>query len=76
METTILSYTVIALSESEAAKLFFENTRSEISSEAEKMKFANNINDLVVKFVRLDLLPDDTEVLVMERLYPIDFRAF
>ncbi|MBK9254959.1 MAG: hypothetical protein IPM42_05680 [Saprospiraceae bacterium] len=68
--------TVIALSESEAGKLFFENTRSEIGSEAEKMKFANTINDLVVKFVRLDLLPDDTEVLVMERLYPIDFRAF
>jgi serine/threonine protein kinase len=68
--------TVIALSELEAGKLFFENTRSEIGSEAEKMKFANNINDLVVKFVRLDLLPDDTEVLVMERLYPIDFRAF
>lgn len=68
--------TVIALSESEAGKLFFENTRTEIGSEAEKMKFANSVNDLVVKFVRLDLLPDDTEVLVMERLYPIDFRAF
>jgi tRNA A-37 threonylcarbamoyl transferase component Bud32 len=68
--------TVIALSETEAGKLFFENTRSEIGSEAEKMKFANRINSLVVKFVRLDLLADDTEVLVMERLYPIDFRAF
>jgi hypothetical protein len=68
--------TVIALSETEAGKLFFENTRSEIGSEAEKMKFANHINNLVVKFVRLDLLADDTEVLVMERLYPIDFRAF
>lgn len=68
--------TVIALSETEAGKLFFENTRSEIGSEAEKMKFANHVNNLVVKFVRLDLLPDDTEVLVMERLYPIDFRAF
>ncbi|MBK8054280.1 MAG: hypothetical protein IPK35_13705 [Saprospiraceae bacterium] len=68
--------TVIALSETEAGKLFFENTRSEIGSEAEKMKFANKINNLVVKFVRLDLLADDTEVLVMERLYPIDFRAF
>jgi hypothetical protein len=43
--------TVIALSESEAGKLFFENTRSETGSEAEKMKFANNINDLVVKIV-------------------------
>ncbi len=68
--------TVIALSETEAGKLFFENTRSEIGSEAEKMKFANHINNLIVKFVRLDLLADDTEVLVMERLYPIDFRAF
>ena len=68
--------TVIALSESEAGKLFFENTRSEIGSEAEKMKFANSINGLVVQFVKLDLLTDDTEVLVMERLYPIDFRAF
>jgi len=40
------------------------------------MKFANIINSLVVKFVKLDLLTDDTEVLVMERLYPIDLRAF
>ncbi|MBK7637866.1 MAG: hypothetical protein IPJ13_29000 [Saprospiraceae bacterium] len=32
--------TVFALSESEAGKLFFENTRSEIGSEAGKMKFA------------------------------------
>jgi serine/threonine protein kinase len=68
--------TVIALSAAEAGKLFFDDTRSDIGSEAEKMKFANNINGLVVKFVRLDLLPDNTEVLVMERLYPIDFRAF
>jgi len=68
--------TVIALSESEAGKLFFDDTRSDIGSEAEKMKFANNINGLIVKFLRLDLLPDNTEVLVMERLYPIDFRAF
>ena len=68
--------TVIALSEFEAGKLYFENTRSEIGSEAEKMKFANSINNLVVKFVRLDLLNDETEVLVMERLYPIDFRAY
>ena len=68
--------TVIALSESEAGKLFFNDTRSDIGSEAEKMKFANAVNGLVVKFLRLDLLPDVTEVLVMERLYPIDFRAF
>jgi len=68
--------TVIALSENEAGKLFFEDTRSDIGSEAEKMKYANSINNLVVHFLRLDLLPNDTEVLVMERLFPIDFRAY
>lgn len=47
--------TVLALSETEAGKLFHEDTRSEIGSEAEKMKFANQVNGLIVKFVRLDL---------------------
>jgi serine/threonine protein kinase len=55
--------------------LFFDDTRSDIGSEAQKMKFANGINELIVKFIRLDLLADNTEVLVMERLYPMDFRA-
>ena len=68
--------TVIALSETEAGKLFKEDTRSDIGSEAEKMKFANSINDLVVKFIRLEVFADDAEMLVMERLFPYDFRAF
>jgi serine/threonine protein kinase len=68
--------TVIALSETEAGKLFAGDTRSDIGSEAEKMKFANTVNGLVVRFVRLDVLNDDTEMLVMERLYPMDFRAY
>ncbi|WKN40475.1 hypothetical protein [Tunicatimonas pelagia] len=33
--------TVIALSSTEVAKLFIEDTRSDIGSEAEKMKYAN-----------------------------------
>jgi serine/threonine protein kinase len=69
--------TVIALSSTEVAKLFTEDTRSDIGSEAEKMKYANQINSLVVKFVRLDL--DEAkkwEMLVMERLYPLDFRTY
>lgn len=69
--------TVIALSSTEVAKLFTEDTRSDIGSEAEKMKYANQINSLVVKFVRLDL--DEVkkwEMLVMERLYPLDFRTY
>ena len=68
--------TVIALSETEVAKLFTEDTRSDIGSEAEKMRYANQINNLVVQFKRLDILGTDTETLVMERLYPLDFRAF
>ncbi len=68
--------TVIALSEAEAGKLFTGDTRSDIGSEAEKMKFANQINGLVVRFMRLDELNADTEMLVMERLYPMDFRAY
>lgn len=38
---------VIALSETEVAKLYVGDTRSDIGSEAEKMKYANTINDLV-----------------------------
>ncbi len=68
---------VIALSETEVGKLFTDDTRSDIGSEAEKMKFANTINELIVKFIRLDF--DEAmqaEMLVMERIYPIDFRAY
>jgi serine/threonine protein kinase len=68
---------VLALTESEVAKLFTGDTRSDIGSEAEKMKFANQINGLIVKFIRLGY--DDgsqSDALVMERLYPIDFRAY
>lgn len=68
---------VIALNETEAGKLFTGDTRSDIGSEAEKMKFANTINELVVRFIRLDINEEmDSDMLVMERLYPLDFRAF
>ena len=68
---------VIVLSDTEVAKLFIADTRSDIGSEAEKMKYANSINGLVVKFIRMDF--DEAlqaEMLVMERIYPIDFRAY
>jgi serine/threonine protein kinase len=69
--------TVIVLSDSEVAKLFTGDTRSDMGSEAEKMKFANRINGLVVQFVRLEY--DEAlqaELLVMERIKPLDFRAY
>jgi tRNA A-37 threonylcarbamoyl transferase component Bud32 len=68
--------TVIALSDTEVGKIFVGDTRSDIGSEAEKMKFANAVNGLVVKFVRLDEFGEEGEMLVMERLFPLDFRAF
>lgn len=46
--------TVIVLSDTEVAKLYLKDTRSDIGSEAEKMKCANGVNRLVVRFVRLD----------------------
>ena len=68
---------VIALNESEVAKLYVGDTRSDIGSEAEKMKYANTINDLVCHFIRLDF--DEalqSDMLVMERIYPVDYRAY
>lgn len=68
---------VIALSETEVAKLFVDDTRSDIGSEADKMKFANTVNGLVARFARIGF--DDAlqaEMLVMERIYPIDYRAY
>lgn len=67
---------VIALSDKEAAKLFVDDTRSDIGSETEKMKSANEVNDLVVKFLRLEYHDNlKAEMLVMERLKPMDFRS-
>ena len=69
--------TVIVLSDIEVAKLFTHDTRSDIGSEADKMKYANAINDLVVKFIRLDYHDDlQAQMLVMERIRPIDYRAY
>ncbi len=69
--------TVIVLSDTEVAKLFTDDTRSDIGSESEKMKFANAVNNLVVKLLRLDYNDDlKAEMLVMERIKPLDFRAY
>lgn len=67
---------VLALNPTEVAKLYLEDTRSDLGSEAEKMKYANRVNGLVCRFIRLDF--DEAlkaDMLVMERIYPIDYRA-
>ena len=67
---------VIALSDTEVAKVFRGDTRSDIGSEAEKLKVANRINDLMVRFIRLDYDDEHNwDMLIMERLYPLDFRS-
>jgi serine/threonine protein kinase len=69
--------TVIVLGDTEVGKLFIADTRSDIGSEAEKMQFANRINNLVVNFIRLDFNEAlNAEMLVMERIQPIDYRAY
>jgi serine/threonine protein kinase len=68
---------VLALTSTEVAKLYLEDTRSDLGSEAEKMKYANKVNGLLCHFIRLDY--DETlkaDMLVMERIYPIDYRAY
>ena len=41
------------------------------------MQFANNVNNLVTKFIRLDYNEAlQAEMLVMERIHPLDFRAY
>ena len=69
--------TVIVLSDTEVAKLFTNDTRSDIGSEAKKMKYANKVNDLMAQFIRMEYNNDlDAEMLVMERIRPIEFRAY
>ncbi len=69
--------TVIVLSDHEVAKLFTDDTRSDIGSEAEKMKYANSVNGLVANFIRLEYNESlQAEMLVMERIKPIDYRAY
>ena len=69
--------TVIVLSATEVGKLFVGDTRSELGSEAGKLRFANGVNGLVAKFIRLEYNEAiQAEMLVMERIYPLDFRAY
>jgi len=43
-------------------------------SEMEKLIYANNINNLLVRFIRREKFEDGSEMLVMERLYPIEYK--
>ena len=60
---------VVALSDTEVAKVFRGDTRSDIGSEAEKLKVANAFNNPLVRFLRLDYDDEhDWDMLIMDRL--------
>lgn len=46
-----------------------------IDDEIEKLMFANKINNLMVRFIRKDKFEDGSDMLVLERLYPIDYNS-
>ena len=66
---------VIEISETEVGKVLYNNSRTQLEMEAAKLKYANEINDLLVKFIRIDTDDTETNGLVTERLYPLQFRA-
>lgn len=68
---------VVALDAVTVAKLFNEDASSNIEAEAAAMRYANDINDLVVKLVRIDFDEQlDADILVMERLYGFEYRTY
>lgn len=58
---------VVALSLQEEDKVFNSKSRTSIAEEITCLQFANLINDLVVRFTRVDV-HGNNEILVMERL--------
>ena len=64
---------VVVINNKEVAKIFELSGSRE---EAALMKSANKVNSLVVKLLRVDITAEySNELLVMERLYPLQYRA-
>lgn len=51
------------------------NFKMDIDLEIKRLVYANAINELMVRFIRKDKFNESTDMLVMERLYPIDFQS-
>ena len=67
---------VYALDKKRVAKILANNSLLQLNKEAEKMKFANAVNNLVVKFYELKIDDSGFHMLVMERLFSMEYRAF
>lgn len=64
---------VVVINNKEVGKIFELGASKQ---EAAAMKSANKINNLVVKLLRVDITSGySKELLVMERLYPLQYRA-
>ena len=64
---------VVELNSTSCAKIF---ELGEASREADLMQKANSINDLLCKFIRVEITSEySKELLVMERLFPLQYRA-
>lgn len=63
---------VIAISETEVAKIFSD--KEELEKECKHLKFANSINNLAIEFKRADV-SHLGNLLIMERLIPLEYRA-
>ena len=65
--------TCVEFSRTECSKIF---ELGEAKKESELMKSANSINNLVCKYIRTEYSDDySAEFLVMERLYPLQYRS-
>ncbi len=51
------------------------NFEMDIDKEISRLVYANAINNLMVRFIRKDIFENTTEMLVMERLYPITYQS-
>ncbi len=51
------------------------NFKMDIDFEIRRLEYANAINSLMVRFIRKDKFDESTDMLVMERLCPMDFQS-
>jgi tRNA A-37 threonylcarbamoyl transferase component Bud32 len=49
--------------------------KMDIDLEIKRLVYANAINDLMVRFIRKDKFENNIDMLVMERLYPIEYKS-
>ncbi len=67
--------TIITINDKEVGKIVSSNSKMELEIEAQKLKYANKINDLLIQYIDLRTDASGNNILVMERIYPLEYRA-